>query len=367
MKRSPAPTSRTLPAAPALAVLVAAALAATVAGAQPAAAQESGPAGTWNVGERAVPPPAGASDALKAALAATPAPNVAASKQQTPQSDEQWLAMQEATANADLDQVASGFGVSIEKDDIEGVTVYRVTPEKVHPQHAEHLFLHVHGGGYVLNGGDASVSEAAMVASRAGIAAVSVDYRMPPEHPFPAAVEDVVVVYEHLLESRPAKSIAIGGTSAGGGLSLAAVHRFISLGFDVPGAIYAGTPWADLTKTSDSLFTNEGLDRILVTYDGFLGAAARLYADGHNLKDPLISPVYGDFEGFPPTYLITGTRDMFLSDTARTHRKLRAAGVTADLHVYEGVAHADYLILVGSPESEDVFAEVSAFFKRHLE
>ena len=190
---------------------------------------------------------------------------------------------------------------------------------------------------------------------------------MPPEHPFPAAVEDVVSVYKHLLESRSAKSIAIGGTSAGGGLSLAAVHRFIALGLDVPGAIYAGTPWADLTKTSDSLFTNEGLDRILVTYDGFLGAAARLYADGHDMKDPLISPVYGDFEGFPPTYLITGTRDMFLSDTARTHRKLRAAGVVADLHVYEGVAHADYLILVGSPESEDVFAEVSAFFKKHLE
>jgi len=104
-----------------------------------------------------------------------------------------------------------------------------------------------------------------------------------------------------------------------------------------------------------------------VTYDGLLKGAALLYADGHDLKDPLISPVYGDFEGFPPTYLITGTRDIFLSDTARTHRKLRAAGVVADLHVYEGVAHADYLILVDSPESKDMFQEVGAFFKKHLE
>ncbi len=358
MKRS---SPRTLPVVPLALSLV---LALTVAGLAPAAAQESG---SWSIGERDVPPPAGASEQLQAALAAVPAPSVAASRQQTPQSDEQWLAMQKATANANLDQIASGFGVSIEKAEVEGVTVYRVAPEKVHPRHTDHLFLHVHGGGYVLNGGDASVTEAAMVASRAGIVALSVDYRMPPEHPFPAAVEDVVSVYKHLLENRSAKSIAIGGTSAGGGLSLAAVHRFIALGLEVPGAIYAGTPWADLTKTSDSLFTNEGLDRILVTYDGFLGAAARLYADGHDLKDPLLSPVYGDFEGFPPTYLITGTRDMFLSDTARTHRKLRAAGVVADLHVYEGVAHADYLILVGSPESEDVFAEVSAFFRTHLE
>ncbi len=86
-------------------------------------------------------------------------------------------------------------------------------------------------------------------------------------------------------------------------MSLASVHRFRALGLETPGAIYAGTPWADLTKTGDSLFTNEGLDRVLVTYDGLLGAAARLYADGHDLKDPLISPVYGDFAGFPPTYL----------------------------------------------------------------
>lgn len=91
-----------------------------------------------------------------------------------------------------------------------------------------------------------------------------------------------------------------------------------------------------------------------MTYDGFLGAAARLYADGHDLEDPLSSPVYGDFRGFSPTYLITRSRDMFLSDTARTYRKLRAAEVVADLHVYEGVAHADYLILVDSPESEEM-------------
>ena len=363
MKRSCARTFPTLQPALALAL----ALAFTLAGPPQAAAQESGPEGSWTIGERAVPPPAGASEELRAALAAIPAPNVATSQQQVPQNEEQWLAMQQGSSNADLEQMAGAFGLSIEQDEIEGVAVYRVMPNKVDPDHTGHLFLHVHGGAYVLGGGDAAATEAALVAARAGIPALSVDYRMPPKHPFPAAVDDVVKVYRHLLESRSAKSIAIGGTSTGGGLSLASVHRFRALGLDTPGAIYAGTPWADLTKTGDSLFTNEGLDRILVTYDGLLGAAAQLYADGHDLKDPLISPVYGDFAGFPPTYLITGTRDMFLSDTARTHRKLRAAGVDADLHVYEGVAHADYLILTESPESKDVFREVGAFFKKHLE
>ena len=356
MKRS---NSRTLTAVP-LALALALAAASTLAGPPQAAAQEPGASGAWTIGERVVPAPAGASEELRAALAAIPAPNVATSQQQVPQNEEQWLAMEQGSSNADLEQMA-GLGLSIEQDEIEGVAVYRVMPNKVDPAHTGHLFLHVHGGG------DAAATEAALVAARAGIPALSVDYRMPPKHPFPAAVDDVVKVYRHLLESRSAKSIAIGGTSTGGGLSLASVHRFRALGLETPGAIYAGTPWADLTKTGDSLFTNEGLDRILVTYDGLLGAAAQLYADGHDLKDPLISPVYGDFEGFPPTYLITGTRDMFLSDTARTHRKMRAAGVDADLHVYEGVAHADYLILTESPESKDVFREVGAFFKKHLE
>lgn len=200
MKRS---HPRTLPAVR-LALMLAAF---AVAVASPATAQESG---SWTIGERVVPAPAGASEELRAALAAMPAPNVDASLAQAPQTEEQWLAIQNATANANLEQMAEAYGLSIEKGEIEGVTVYRVTPDKVDPRHTGHLFLHVHGGAYVLNGGDNSATEAALVAARAGIPALSVDYRMPPKHPFPAAVEDVVTVYRHLLESRSAKSIAIG-------------------------------------------------------------------------------------------------------------------------------------------------------------
>jgi monoterpene epsilon-lactone hydrolase len=185
--------------------------------------------------------------------------------------------------------------------------------------------------------------------------------------PAPAAIDDVVAVWKGLLEKRDAKSMALGGTSAGGGLVLASTHKLIALGFPVPGALFAGTPWADLTKTGDSYFTNEGVDYVLVAYEDVLAGAAKLYAGDHAMIDPLISPVYGDFKGFLPTYLVSGTRDMFLSNTVRTHRKLRTAGVVADLNVYEGFSHGDYLKVIDSPESQQVFAELGAFLLEYLE
>ena len=126
-------------------------------------------------------------------------------------------------------------------------------------------------------------------------------------------------------------------------------------------------PWTDLTKTGDSYYTNEGVDRLLVTYDGLLEGAARLYAGDHDLKDPLISPIYGDFHGFPPTFLVTGTRDLFLSCTVRAHTALRAAGAVADILVFEGVSHGDYATEADSPESKQTYAELNAFLLQHLQ
>jgi monoterpene epsilon-lactone hydrolase len=160
--------------------------------------------------------------------------------------------------------------------------------------------------------------------------------------------------------------VAFGGTSAGGGLALATTHRLKALDVALPGAIYAGTPWADLSKTGDTLFTNEGLDRVLVSYEGLLKRAAELYADGESLKDPLISPIYGDFDSFPPTIFVSGTRDMLLSDTVRTHQKIRAAGGVADLLVFEALSHAGYLRDLESPESRQTYDQISLFLKEHL-
>src|SRR6202044_3196769 len=133
---------------------------------------------------------------------------------------------------------------------------------------------------------------------------------------------------------------AIVGTSTGGGMTLAMILRAKQEGLALPAAIAPGTPWADLTDTGDSYKTNEWVDNVLISAHGLLGDAARLYAGGHDLKDPMLSPIYGDFHGLPPAILTSGTRDLFLSNTVRTHRKLRRAGVEAQLQVFEGMSHA---------------------------
>ena len=156
------------------------------------------------------------------------------------------------------------------------------------------------------------------------------------------------------------------GTSAGGALTLALVLRAKQEGLPLPATIASGTPMSDVTKTGDTFYTNELLDNVLVSRDGFCDAATRFYANGHDLADPLLSPVYGDMSGFPPTILTSGTRDLLLSNTVRVHRKLRQAGVDAALHVYEGQSHAQYLFNEAAPETREAFGEIADFFDRRL-
>jgi epsilon-lactone hydrolase len=219
----------------------------------------------------------------------------------------------------------------------------------------------------VLGPGEAGLPEAILMAGRGHFKVISIDYRMPPDFPYPAAIDDAMAVYKEILKTAEPKRIGIFGTSTGGGMTLVMVLRAKAEGLPLPGAIAPGTPWADMTKTGDSYYANEMVDDVLVTNDGWIGDAAVLYANGHDLKDPMLSPVYGDMKGFPPTILTTGTRDLFLSNTVRVHRKLREAGVVADLLVFEGLAHAQYLFDADALESKDHFAETAAFFDRHLE
>ena len=326
----------------------------------------------WTVVSRTVPPPAGASDAFRESIANTPQPSVAEHvKATTFSTDEEWIQVISAAdsrAAQSTDALAKRLSVIIKEDVIAGVTVRWVTPAEIDPANQNRLFVHVHGGAYVLNNGLASAQEGVLIAHGAKMQVVSIDYSMPPERdPFPASIDDVVAVGQSLLEDRPAKSMMLGGTSAGGGLTLASTMKFRELGLDLPGALFAGTPWADLTKTGDTHFTNAGIDRLLLTYEGLLEGAAGLYADGNDLKTPLISPVYGDFTSFPPTILFSGTRDLLLSDTVRVHQKLRDSGIEADLHVLEAVSHGDYGITFGTPEQERFLNEISAFAKKHLE
>jgi acetyl esterase/lipase len=189
---------------------------------------------------------------------------------------------------------------------------------------------------------------------------------MPPDHPFPAGLDDVVAVWKAVIKDQDRSKTALFGSSTGGGLAMAAVLKLKELRLPVPAALFLGTPLADLSKTGDTWFANDRVDNAVGTYDGLIGAALKLYAGNRDLKDPLLSPIYGDLHGFPPSILISGTRDLVLSDTVRTHRKLRQAGVEADLHVFEAVSHAQYLTSFPAPEADDAMKEIGRFFDRHL-
>jgi acetyl esterase/lipase len=256
--------------------------------------------------------------------------------------------------------------VKVEPGTMGGVKVFTVTPETIPPENADKLLIHVHGGCYVLFPGEAGTTEAIMMAGFGHYKVISVDYRMPPEAYFPAALDDAVDVYQAALQGTPAKNIAFFGTSAGGALTLEMVLRARARGLPVPGAIAPGTPMSDVTKTGDSFYTNEKVDNILVSRDGFCDAGTVIYAQGHDLKDPLLSPVYGDMHGFPPAILTTGTRDLLLSNTVRVHRNLRRAGVEAVLQVFEGESHAQYQFDDRVPESREAFTEIATFFGQHL-
>ena len=189
--------------------------------------------GDWTIGPRSLPAPVAASEALRNSIASIPAPDVATNSRPV---DDATLTAMGAPGSLDLDTLGKSAGVTITKDTIAGVKVYHVTPDRIAPEHENHLFVHVHGGGYVLGGGDSSVTEAVVVAASSGIRALSIDYRMPPEAPFPAAVDDTIAVYREVLKTRQPGQIAIGGTSAGGGLSFAAIHQMKSLNLSVPGS-----------------------------------------------------------------------------------------------------------------------------------
>ncbi len=199
------------------------------------------------------------------------------------------------------------------------------------------------------------------------IKVISIDYRMLPDYPFPAGLDDVIAVYKEVLKTYKPSHVGMFGTSAGSGLTAAAMFKLKELNLPQPAVVGLGTPFIDITKTGDFYFTNQDLDNFLVTYDGLLSSIAKLYAGTNDMKNPLISPIYGDFKkGFPPTILTSGTRDLFLSNTVRIHQKLREAGIDAYLQVFEGCSHAFYLQVLDSPESKQAYQEMVRFFDKYL-
>lgn len=286
-----------------------------------------------------------------------------------PTTPDGWKAMAAAGLAAAQPNVAAmrdRLHLTIAPGRMAGVKVFTVTPEVIAPENRNRLVLQVHGGCYVLNPAEAGLTEAMLMAAFGHYKVIAVDYRMPPEAYFPAALDDAMTVWTAATRTTDPKRMGIIGSSAGGALVLEMALRAKQGGLPLPAAIAAGTPMSDLTGAGDSFQTNALVDNVLVSPTGFCDAAARFYAAGHDLHDPMLSPVYGDMSGFPPTILTSGTRDLLLSNTVRVHRKLRQAGIDAVLQVYEGQAHSAYARDDRIPETREAFEEIAAFFGKHL-
>ncbi len=321
------------------------------------------------VRSREIPLSEDVSDEFRAYLAAKPIVDIDVIKNMNFETDEQWeewIQQRDEATTAFVRGLAEKLSVNYVSDTINGVKVFRVFPSKISREHSSHLFVHNHGGAYILNGGEAALFEAILIADRLKMPVISIDYRMPPSHPAPAGVEDVTAVWKELLKDRDPMEMAMGGTSGGAGITAGTIHKLNDLNLPLPGAIFLGTPAVNIENTGDSRFINEGIDTSLWTWEGIIEDALNMYAKNTGSRHPYVSPIEGELNNFPPTYLISGTRDLLLSDTIRMHRKLRRAGVEADLHVYEGQAHADYLAATFSPESYEHFRELDAFLIEHL-
>ena len=235
-----------------------------------------------------------------------------------------------------------------------GATIHIATPETI--SYPECAYIDFHGGALVFGGGDACIAQTRMQADQHGVLCYGVDYRTPPEDPYPAALDDAMTAYRYVLERHGPKRILVSGRSAGGNLAAAMLLRAREEALPMPAGLVLLSPQADLTESGDSFQVNQLVDVIL---PGSLMRNNQLYAADAELSHPYLSPLFGDLTGFPPSFLQSGTRDLFLSNTVRMHRALRQAGVPADLHVFEAMPHGGFM--GNTPEDRDLAGEVSRF------
>jgi acetyl esterase/lipase len=248
--------------------------------------------------------------------------------------------------------------VHVEDTDIAGVHTFVIRAHGVEDDPSTPIYLDIHGGALLMGGGDVCRLMGSAMALATGMIHWAVDYRMPPLHPYPAPLDDCIAVYRALLGQRWPEHIFVGGGSAGGNLAAATIARAKDEGLPMPAGLVLMTPEVDLTESGDSFTTNLGIDNVL----GRLMQTNLLYANGHDLAHPYLSPLFADVTGFPPTFIQAGTRDLFLSNAVRMHRKLRNAGVDAELHVWEAMPHGGFG--GAAPEDIEMRLEMRRFLDR---
>lgn len=226
------------------------------------------------------------------------------------------------------------------------------------------VVLQLHGGGYVTALRNSYRTMAGLYSEVGkGVSVLTIDYRIAPEHPFPAALDDALCAYRWLLDNGYTEDkIILGGDSAGGGLAMAMCHYFKDNSMKMPLGIVAMSPWTDLTSSGSSYKDNKEKDPIFGHRNDIFENDSPYVAD-ESPSNPYISPLFGDFEGFPPMLIQVGTEEMLLSDSLSVAAKAKEAGVKVKLTIYEGMFHVFQLAATILPESKKAWSEVGKFFE----
>ncbi|MFZ5722490.1 MAG: alpha/beta hydrolase [Pseudomonadota bacterium] len=231
--------------------------------------------------------------------------------------------------------------------------------------HQDRVFIYLHGGAYFF-GSPRSHRTLTWRISQAGrMKVLAVDYRQPPDHEYPAPIWDVVRVYRWLLRrGYEPQNIFIGGDSAGGNLTLVTMLKLRELGLPLPAGAVLISPWADLSATGESLHDNADHDPYIPV--NVLKFVAGVYAGEHSPRDPSLSPIYGDFTGFPPILVQVGGNEVLLSDAERVAETARRAGVPVWLTVYPDMMHVFQALAYFIPEGKAAIREIGRFIHKHI-
>ena len=263
----------------------------------------------------------------------------------------------------------AGAAPMIEGTVVEPVSAGGVRAEWLRPPGSveDAALVYLHGGGYCVGSLVSHKPMAAKIGAAAGLPVLLVDYRLGPEHCFPAAVEDASTALDWLLDQGFARDrVALAGDSAGGGLTLATLVARRDAGVTLPGAAACLSPWTDLTQGSASMDANEGTDPMLDR------ARLQNYAEWYLGPDgdpthPHASPRFADFHGLPPVLLHVAADEVLLDDARLVAEGIEAAGGTVEYRAWPGVFHVWHAIAGLAPEADEAVAEVAAFVRRHLD
>ena len=265
---------------------------------------------------------------------------------------------QRAGADASMEAVGTmPDGIEVQDANANGVAGLWITPKGAN---TDRVVLYLHGGGYVVQSARTHVKLAAHIAVQSNCRVLSIDYRLAPEHPHPAAVTDALTAYRHLLDSGYApERIAISGDSAGGGLTIAALVAARDAGLPQPMAGIPLSPWVDLEGTGESMDSNAGND--FMVGRGALAMMADLFIGNGSKRDPLAAPLYAELHGLAPLYIQVGGHETLLDDSTRLAARAARAGVEVRLDVFPEMQHVFQAFVGQMPEATEAIGRIGAY------